>query len=358
MRAEKIAMMEGGATHIICRGGATHNKRINVKTMGMLGHIPRLLNAARIYGYRKFDHRIWDINLFESFCRKQVAHIEFDIAHVWDYCPLLINQLIECGKKVILDVPIAPTRFEQSRSIELRTLGLADSPRIFGKQMEALKQANIILAPSTYVAEVLKDLNIAPKRIRIAPFGVDPSPNDGEKKKVRFDSEGIKYCFVGNVNNRKGIPELIEAWQDPAFANDKLNLCGRINPEITKVLNKTQSANIHLSGFVDPSVYLREADIFVLPSWREGCAKAILEAMASGVPVIVTRQSGSVVTHGKDGFVFEAGDTDTLVKHMKTLKYDIGLRHEMGRLAAETAQMYTWKRYAQTVIDVYGGVGY
>jgi glycosyltransferase involved in cell wall biosynthesis len=70
-----------------------------------------------------------------------------------------------------------------------------------------------------------------------------------------------------------------------------------------------------------------------------------LEAMGSGLPVIVTERSRAVVRHGVDGFVLEPGDVDGLVQCMTRLAADAALRAELGRNAHEQARRYSWDRF-------------
>ena len=93
--------------------------------------------------------------------------------------------------------------------------------------------------------------------------------------------------------------------------------------------------------------YLREMDVFVLPSTYETFSNAALEAMASGVPVVLSRVGGSVemVTHGVEGFLYTPGVTEDLVQALSTLLRDPELRREMGRRARDRVERdFSWDR--------------
>jgi glycosyltransferase involved in cell wall biosynthesis len=107
--------------------------------------------------------------------------------------------------------------------------------------------------------------------------------------------------FVGRLSIDKGIIELITAWEK--FAADhphaELHLIGPFDerdplPEPTTDKIKHLSSVKHVGLVEDTSLYYSEMDVFILPSYREGFPMVILEASASGIPVITTRKTGCV----------------------------------------------------------------
>ncbi|MGQ9661377.1 MAG: glycosyltransferase [Kiritimatiellia bacterium] len=93
----------------------------------------------------------------------------------------------------------------------------------------------------------------------------------------------------------------------------------------------------------------RQADVFVLPSEGEGMSVSTLEAMASGLPVVVTRTGGTreLVKEGVTGFTFEVGAIGTLARHLKRLASDRSLLRSMGAAARKHAENFTWERLAE-----------
>ena len=167
------------------------------------------------------------------------------------------------------------------------------------------------------------------------------------------DIKGVNFCFFGNINRRKGVPELLNVWEDPVFIQDQLHLCGRMNADVKELILGSYSKNIITPGFVNSFEYMINCDVFVLPSWQEGSAKAVYEAMASGLPAIVTHSTGSVIRDGIDGFVIDAGDIHTLKKRMIWFKDNPIQIKIMGQNAKERAQEFTWSRYANSLICQY-----
>jgi len=344
----------------VSRGGRVHGRRIECVGMGLLGHLPRLLNAVRIFLAPGFNHRRWDIRLFSLYCKTVLAGKRgspVSLAHVWEYAPELISGLKKKGIPVILDVPIAPSAYAERLWREGRYPYYRHDERQLSLEMLAFSLADVLLVPSEFVAEELERIGIERHRVRVVHFGVDmPMPRNRSEQPSPIDASiqqaGIHWVLLGNVNFRKGVAELLAAWQDPVFAGDTLHLCGRLNPEVSGLI-KNAGTNVLTPGFVVPADYLAHCHVFVMPSWMEGSSKAVFEAMAMGLPAIVTRSTGSVVRHGIDGFVVDAGDVEALKAAMLRFKADPELVAEMGASAADRARSFPWERYAESVLKVY-----
>src|SRR5205814_3856754 len=87
------------------------------------------------------------------------------------------------------------------------------------------------------------------------------------------------------------------------------------------------------------------ADVFVFPSLFEGSAVVTYEALACGLPSIVTPNAGSVVRDGVDGFLVASRDVEALAKSMERLGDDAELRATMAVEARRRAEAFDWPRY-------------
>ena len=95
----------------------------------------------------------------------------------------------------------------------------------------------------------------------------------------------------------------------------------------------------------------RTSDVFVLPSLGEGLAQVGIEAMSSGLPIIVTENSGvnDLIKTGKEGMIIPVSDTNALYEAMKWFVDNKSEISKMGKYAYETAQKYTWNYYERNV---------
>jgi glycosyltransferase involved in cell wall biosynthesis len=99
--------------------------------------------------------------------------------------------------------------------------------------------------------------------------------------------------------------------------------------------------------------YYASAHTFVLPSYNEGMSVATLEAMAAGLPLVVTRTGGTadLVNEGVNGFTFEWSDMNTLTDHLYQLATNRDLCRTMGEASRKHAKCFTWD---QTVVGYLG----
>lgn len=145
--------------------------------------------------------------------------------------------------------------------------------------------------------------------------------------------------FVGCVEYEKGVQELLEAFSNVAFDRRVcLHIVG--DGHAMEFVREYVSANalqsrVRLSGWLEGdglvSAY-READVFVLPSWAEGLPNAMIEAMAAGLPVVVTSVGNipDVVEDRKEALLVEPQDVDGLTKALLSVLDDVDLRASLG----------------------------
>jgi len=196
------------------------------------------------------------------------------------------------------------------------------------------------------------------------PFGVDLEkfkPNSNKK-----EEEAIKILFVGGLDKAhyfKGVEVLIEAVSKLENKNWELSIIGDgdLKPnyqEKAKKLNIAEKINFlgNISNTDLPKKY-QEADIFVLPSINKGEAfgMVILEALASGVPVIASNLPGvrGVFQNGKQGLVCEPNNSENLKEKINQLLNNKNLRKQMrneARILAE--EKYSWERVKKQLIDI------
>ena len=100
---------------------------------------------------------------------------------------------------------------------------------------------------------------------------------------------------------------------------------------------------------------LAAADVFVFPSLFEGSAVVTYEALACGLPCIVTPEAGSVVRDGREGVLVPSADIASLAQAMERVGSDPSLRASMAAAARQRAESYDWSRYHEAIVTAVRG---
>jgi glycosyltransferase involved in cell wall biosynthesis len=102
----------------------------------------------------------------------------------------------------------------------------------------------------------------------------------------------------------------------------------------------------------------RAADVFVFPSLAEGFGHVLLEAMASGLPIISTERTAApdLIRHGQEGYIADAGNASDLAGHIEAILSVPGSAAAMGEAARRRAECFTWRRFRQRVAEFVGGI--
>lgn len=181
--------------------------------------------------------------------------------------------------------------------------------------------------------------------------------------KGRSSSDVMTFLYVGRLIPRKGVFDLIHAASRlPAKSKWKIVLVGE-GPDGDSLKKLVRSLGLHkrvvFTGMVGHNrlvEYYQAADVFVLPSHHESMSNAQLEAIACGLPVIVTKTGGTLLSVDGNGLLVEVGDLDSLVGALLRLLEDRSLRREMGKRSREIALTLNWESVAEEYFKVYTSV--
>ncbi len=222
-----------------------------------------------------------------------------------------------------------------------------------------LALADRVIISSDHGRDRLAARGVDPARVLILPYGVDatrftPAP-PGQDPVPR--AAGLRVLFVGIVALSKGVHDLDAA---VSLAGDAVARCDAFGGVVDPGL-RSRATRVTFRGLTDPAgiaAAMREADVFVLPTLGDTLPRAVLEALASGLPVITTREAGCdrVIVEGKTGFLVPAADPPALAAALTTLAADPARRAAMGVAARRVAETYTWARHGATFLDWLAGV--
>lgn len=225
-----------------------------------------------------------------------------------------------------------------------------DSDEKVQRKDTELALASRVIVPSRFVAETLKEYPGTLPPVSVIPYGCPPPIASNARN--WYSSEPLKVLFVGGLSQRKGLSYLLDAVQ-PLGDAVSLTLIGT-GAGAGKELLGTRH---RLLGSVPHSVVLEEMrrhDVFVFPSLFEGFGMVITEALARGMPVIITPACGpaDMIEDGKQGWIVPIRDSVTITRRLQQCIDAPETVSVMGKAALELAASWTWAHYRQRLREV------
>lgn len=279
---------------------------------------------------------------------------------------IIAEKAKRAGKKFILDQTIGHplSKYKLFTQLNDKYPQLSHNSDLSPKpddllQLEAIEHtlADAVVVPSCFVKDTLVANGVSPDKIYINPFGIDRDLFIDQGLRD-YHSQIIKFLFVGAINIRKGIPDLLQAWKELQPKNAELVLVGSNQvPAITNLVSGDPT--ISFLGRMEknelPAIY-NEAHVFVFPSYFEGLAQVQLEALSCGLPVIGSINSGAkdIVIDGYNGFVIDPGNLEALKKSISFFMENRDRSAQMSRNAVESATGFSWEKYGErwkTIIE-------
>lgn len=208
--------------------------------------------------------------------------------------------------------------------------------------------------------EVLADGSIC--GVDIERFRRDPAVRTRLRAELGVPDGGTLFIFLGRLTVEKGIVELLSAFREVAAAkpNAHLAIVGPMEADFEQDLADTASktgGRLHRIGFTHtPQHYMSAADVFCLPSYREGFGTVIIEAAAAGLPTIASRIYGvtDAIEDGRTGLLHTVRDVAQMRDLMLRLIDDPALRDQLGEAAYERAvTRFPKQRLVQAMLDYY-----
>ncbi len=219
--------------------------------------------------------------------------------------------------------------------------------------------ARRVAAVSHKIAEELRGIGVQEKRLSVIYNGVDVQEfRPGTRDRVRFGlpEDQVIFLFAGNIRTPgKGLDTVLSAMAVTSDAH--LSVAGAVEgspfPAQARALGLERRVHFH-DHVADMPALMRACDAFVFPSRYDALGLVLLEAMASGLPVLTARTAGGAEILGQSGRVLDdPDDAATLSRWMRELASDEGLRRQMGAAGREIVECYTWERMAAAYLALY-----
>jgi glycosyltransferase involved in cell wall biosynthesis len=286
---------------------------------------------------------------------------------------LIYSAGINCldADAVAVHVVFRALRAELQYELKLRGAALSSWPRVLHRRLyysliialenRVYRDARVRLA--TVSQRTARDLQrlFGRNDVTVIPNAVDtrefaPRSRESQRSAARgrfsYAERDFVLLLIGNGWKNKGLDTLLEASALCANPDIKVLIIG--SDDRSPYLRVAENLRMELRvRFEEPSgnvlQFYAAADVYVSPSLYDSFALPPLEAMACGLPVIVSREAGvsELVSHGVDGFILQnPRDAAALAQQILRLHENADLRRRIGENAARTAQQYSWERNA------------
>lgn len=264
------------------------------------------------------------------------------------------------GAKVVCDMREEHPQFQEDiLSEEARMLGIdftVPGASYKHRVLEEIALADKIFAPSPYAKNTFVQQGVDAQKIAVCPYGVDvsmfqPTP--------RLERRGRKFTvlFLGNVCMRKGIHYLLEGFAQAQLPDARLVLAGPVDESFRPLLAKYED-KFEAPGRVartQLTQYYQQADLFVIPSLADAYPLVGLEAMASGLPIVVSEHTGTagIIENGRNGYVIPIRNPGAIADKIRYLYEHPEAGAVLGAAAAETVRKLDWDNYERICADLY-----
>jgi glycosyltransferase involved in cell wall biosynthesis len=238
---------------------------------------------------------------------------------------------------------------------EYRRWGLPITPLFdawgIEKELCEYEEADAIAIASDFVRRSFVAKGVPEHKLVRAPYGVDLSAfRPGPRSR-----SGFRVVYAGALSLRKGIPDLLEGARRAAV---ELELIGSRNPEVEPFLRKYAASHVWRAPVPQadlPACY-RDADVFAIASLEDGFAMVVPQALACGLPVVCSENTGAsdLIEDGVNGFVVPIRDPEAIAARLCQLRDDPARLAEMKRAAvASVAAGGSWRDYGRIMAGHY-----
>ena len=227
-------------------------------------------------------------------------------------------------------------------------------------EKQAFHKAKVLVAVSEKVKKELIEIGVPPERIRVILNGVNLQefcPGSADPSQLGLPEGVVLAFFAGDIRTpRKNLDTVLHALvQVPEL---HLAVAGGTEsspyPQLAEKLGV--SDRVHFLGYRrDIAQIMKAVDLFVFPSRYEACTLVLLEAMATGLPVITAATAGGaeLVTPDCGVVLSDPDDSQALVRALNNLVSDRELRNRMGQAGRAITEEHSWASMAQNYVDLF-----
>jgi L-malate glycosyltransferase len=327
----------------------------------MLQGVPvhRLFTAWGMFdirGLRKFGQYLYLLSLFGYLVRN---HASYDVIHCHS---AMFEAAIVIATARLLRKPALIRSMASGGWGDLAMVRQDRSIKGTGWMLRQFCRADAVVALNNQVSEEMQRIGVAEESIVCIPNGIEPEPD--RRKSDYSIGDSVKVVFVGRLHPQKGVDTLLKALKLAAQTDPhdgwRLVLAG--TGPLEQAL-RSLAAELGISEWVeflgqveDVDGLLNQSDLFALPSFSEGMSNALLEAMAHGLPCIVTDIPGNhdLIRDKENGLLVPVDDPVVLAQVLVETARDEPTRRRLGQGAYQTVQThYSLSQVADRYIQLY-----
>ncbi len=330
-------------------------------------HAEAMLDGVRVLRSRNWFYPLRRMNLSTPFgMRSLLQHIvpTMDVVHLHEFRTVESILAAQAAAKFGVPVVLSP------HGTLTRATGRSAMKSLWDRLLSpgvARKIAHIIALTQTEAQDVRSlwrellgsepHISVIPNGVQAAEFASMPDAADFRQRYRLADARVV--LFLGRLHPRKGVDVLVRAFQQANLPDARLLLAGADEGALERVRPLLDERVVHV-GFLDAQQRLEAlsaADLFVLPAKGEGLSLASLEALAAGVPVLLSPECylPEVESAGVGRIV--APEVEAVANALRELFAEPATLHAMREPARQfIAAGYTWERVAAQVEAVYAGL--
>lgn len=255
-------------------------------------------------------------------------------------------------------LPFMQQQIEQELKLLRESAVAKMHSRMLQRFLQECEQADLILLNADVAKQTFVLAGFPPEKLAV----LTPVVNAARFHPAPKNDSTFRVLYVGTIEPRKGVQYLINAFLQAKISRSELLIVGGASTRFLRSLMENtliQHFNIKQEFWdfsrSEPTQVFSQCSVLVLPSVEDGFGLVVLEAMACGLPVIVTSHCGAadVVEDGINGFVVPPRDVKAIAEKLILLSENESVRTEMGKAARFTAEQHNQERYNHDVRQVF-----
>jgi glycosyltransferase involved in cell wall biosynthesis len=226
---------------------------------------------------------------------------------------------------------------------------------VWQRELLEYELTDFISIPSIFAKKSFIEYGIPESKLLVNPYGVDLT----SFKQTPKEDSVFRVVYAGALSFRKGAQYLLQVFYELDLPNSELWHLGFVAEELKPIVKKYQSDKIKYLGHKPQNElhkYYSQGSVFVLMSLEDGFGMVIPQAMACGLPLIATNNTGGsdlITQDGEEGFVINIRDTEALKEKLLYLYQNPEVCHKMGQKAKhKVREGFTWDDYGNRYVEI------